>query len=77
MQYLNVHNISESESHFLYLFRHSKCLDTLDKQCERLELRHRGNTQMLSALNYAWCIREQELYSAGAPTFKQNKTSHV
>ena len=70
MNYLNLENISELENDFLYKFRYSKCLDTLDKQCERLEIKHRGNAKHLTAINYAWCIREQELINANASTFK-------
>lgn len=71
MRYLQVNNITELEKDFLFKFRKSKCLDTLDKQCERLELRFRGNLSVLSAINYAWCIRELELNRSGAPVFKE------
>jgi len=70
LRYLQVDNISELERSYLYKFRKSKCLDTLDKQCELLELRNRENRQVLSAINYAWCLRELELKNCGAPVFK-------
>jgi hypothetical protein len=70
LNYLNLQDLSELENDFLYKFRHSKCLDTLDKQCERLEIKHKDSTKHLSAINYAWCIRERELENVNAPTFK-------
>jgi hypothetical protein len=71
MEYLNLSNLSEKETIFLYKFRHSKCLDTLDKQCERLEMKHKGDAMALAAINFSWCARERELIISGAPTFKK------
>lgn len=70
MEYINSKNLTELESKYLYKFRHSKCLDTLDKQCELLELRHKNNKAELSAINYAWCVREIELKQNGSRIFK-------
>lgn len=65
--------MSELELLYLYKFRHSKCLDTLDKQCERLELRNSDNKAELNAINYAWCVRESELKKKGSPVFKHDR----
>lgn len=70
MEYIDTKNLTELESKYLYKFRHSKCLDTLDKQCELLELRYNDNKAELNAINYAWCVRESELKKKGSPVFK-------
>ncbi|MEH6454820.1 MAG: hypothetical protein V7749_00730 [Cocleimonas sp.] len=77
MTYLDLNNITDLETHYLYIFRKSKCLDTLDKQCERLEFRNKNNFKVLSAINVAWCIRELELKKSGAPIFKQEGMKNV
>ncbi|GGB53072.1 hypothetical protein GCM10011607_11980 [Shewanella inventionis] len=71
MDYLNIKGMSEQELKYLYKFRHSKCLDTLDRQCELLELRNKNNKSELNAINYAWCVRENELQKNGSPVFKR------
>lgn len=68
-----IEGITEGEMEWVRRFRFSKCLDTLNRQCELVEARHRGNRKALADINRAWCIREQELLKAGAPVFKHGK----
>lgn len=70
MKFIDFEKLSDYEMDFLFRFRYSKTLDTLDRQCERMELTHRGDAKALDAINTAWCVREQELLSIGAPVFK-------
>ncbi|GIU52960.1 hypothetical protein TUM4438_46570 [Shewanella sairae] len=56
-------NLSENEQQWLRHFRRSKCMNTLDIQCEGAERKHAGNPKELNDINTAWCAREQELLS--------------
>jgi hypothetical protein len=73
MDYIKLDSVSEYEMDFVRRLRFSKCLDTLDRQCELLEASHKGQFKALAAINVAWCIREQELLRIGAPVFKTGK----
>jgi hypothetical protein len=73
MQYIDVSKLTDLEWDFVRRLRFSKVLDTLDRQCELLEVTHKGNQKILDAVNVAWCVREQELVKQGAPVFKGGK----
>lgn len=80
MSYLNLNALSELEMEWVRRFRFSKCLDTLDRQVELSEARCDSSDEppatkykTKQAINVAWCVREKELQSIGAPVFKRGK----
>lgn len=80
MKYLNIAALSELEMDWVRRLRFSKCLDTLDRQVELSEARCDSSNEppatkykTKQAINIAWCVREQELKSIGAPVFKRGK----
>lgn len=80
MNYLNIAALSELEMDWVRRFRFSKCLDTLDRQVELAEARCDSSNEQpamkhktKAAINVAWCVREKELKSIGAPVFKRGK----
>lgn len=79
--YINAEKLTETEWAYVRRLRFSKCLDTLDRQVELMEVSIKGakdlsliaKSKMLNDVNTAWCVREKELKLAGAPVFKGGK----
>jgi hypothetical protein len=70
VNFIRLEDLSEIEMDFLFIFRKSKTLDTLDIQCELQETRNKGDKKKLDAINRAWCLREIELKNSGARVFR-------
>lgn len=84
MDYLNADSLSDLEMDWVRRFRFSKCLDTLDRQVELAEARCDKSNEppaikhkTKEAINVAWCVREKELKSIGAPVFKRGKVMMI
>lgn len=80
MKYIDLAALSDLEMDWVRRFRFSKCLNTLDRQVELSEERCNKSNEppaikhkTKAAINVAWCVREQELKSIGAPVFKRGK----
>ncbi|MDI5832636.1 hypothetical protein OCF84_21040 (plasmid) [Shewanella xiamenensis] len=69
MKYIDDKNLTELDRTWIRKFKASKCMDTLDIQVEGAERKvnsdssigFKQKSEILNAINTAYCIREQEL----------------
>lgn len=69
MNFIDTDNLTELDKTWIRKFKASKCMETLDVQVEGAErkvssnpdLNTRQKSEILDAINTAYCVRENEL----------------